>query len=227
MPPCGTFSYSGVVPQDWSIRPCLELHDDSGAETVESGEPKFDNRLVGLRPVLEVLAGCFKLTAPDRRRSNLAAASFELASELSPVIRSGDVLHLRRTETADIGVSLLRRGHLVFAVGAVSVVPLGDTVVIRRETATNRPAPFSDDWLSPDAAVVISVLSNVVRLEKGTSAVAENLRISVLRCFEPGLPGLYECVAMSREQSCPHTPVVRSGELLLRPGRGLTMTRWS
>lgn len=53
-----------------------------------------------------------------------AVAPRELTRAFSP----GDILHVARTPCAGLGLSVLRNGCLVLAVGAISAVPLGNNV---------------------------------------------------------------------------------------------------
>lgn len=54
--------------------------------------------------------------------------SFPVGDTVSLVAQGGDVLTLVRTATGDLGLSIVRTGQLIFALGAVAEVPLGTNV---------------------------------------------------------------------------------------------------
>jgi hypothetical protein len=106
------------------------------------GNPLHDNRLLGYSPSLQITeAGPvpseahpaikrsrFTLSTARRLNAGLSAASFYVDRELTRAFNAGDVLHLVRTPCAGLGLSLLRNGKLVLAVGAINAVPLGDNI---------------------------------------------------------------------------------------------------
>src|ERR1700674_4229342 len=131
MPLCGTFRYAGVVPADGLRSRRWTLQDASGASATGRRNALFDNRLVGLQPTLEILDGQLGLTASSRERAQVFSASLQVDAALIEVCRSGDVLHLVRTGTADIGVSVVRARQLIFALGAVTAVPIGEGIFVQ------------------------------------------------------------------------------------------------
>lgn len=234
MPLCGTFQYAGVIPVDWSPPGRfwsppgrLRLDDQSGAASAGSGDPLFENRLVGLQPVLEISTNQLVLKASGRNRAEVSSAALEIDPVLIGVFRVGDALNLCRTGTADIGVSLLRFGQLIFAVGAVTVTPLGDTVAVRGGPEVVNSAPYLLEWPRRDTWVDVSISGEASRLRGGEEATIRDYKVSVLRCFQDGFPGKFDCLAISLEGICPHQAAAHSAKLLGRPNAGLTMTAWS
>jgi len=71
----------------------------------------------------------------------------------------------------------------------------------------------------------VTIAGETARLNKGGSLTIKNYRVSAVRCFEVGLPGSYESLAVSLEGACSHEGAVRSAELLARPNAGLAMRR--
>lgn len=67
IPPCGTFKYAGVIPDDQNHSSGRwRLLDQSGAGSSAGGDSLIDDRLVGLQPTLEIVdAG----STPDVRVS--------------------------------------------------------------------------------------------------------------------------------------------------------------
>jgi len=198
------------------------------------GDSVVDNRLVGLRPVLDVSGAAFVLTASGRERASVACASFELDPALIGVFREGDCVSLVRTETTGLGVSLLRDGELVFAIGAATAVPVGGSVTLRggRDPEWNALDVTTksgwESWLHPrDNWIDVSASGVAARLRAGADETVGGLRVSVLRCFEYELfPGRDECLAVSRSADCPHDVAFRSANLLARDTGGLTVNKW-
>ncbi len=59
------------------------------------------------------------------------SASFHLDRSLVSALRDADRIYIGHTVRRGLGVSVLRRGQLVAAVGAVSAVPAGEGVQVR------------------------------------------------------------------------------------------------
>lgn len=136
----GTFHYVGVVPGDWpSDAVMFEVRDVSDT-------PHSQRRLVGLSPRLEVVdlgttarrtlpesdatgervpLTTFVLRSADPSGASIAGFSFALDRGFGERSLPGDVWHLVRTFGAGLGVSVLRQGRLVAAIGVASNVPLG------------------------------------------------------------------------------------------------------
>jgi hypothetical protein len=218
---CGAFKYSGVVPEQWPQCRSWVLQDQSGAAKDPTKNPLFAYRLVGLSPLLEITTDEIVLRSSTWERSQWV---FTLDSELLRSLRSGDSLNLVRTATGDIGVSLLRGQQLVFAVGAVSVVPTGADLIVRSLS--------SGEFLRRKHWLELSVSGEQSQLRGGQSANLGSYEISVLRCRIDGEPGTYECVATSHRGYCSHDSPKRSAQLLARqvlrrhPGLSDAMCAW-
>jgi len=166
------------------------------------------------------------LKADGRSRAGIASASLELDRSSIDAWQAGDVLTLVRTGTADIGISLIRHGQLM-AVGAVTTIPLGNDVVVQGGPLFNRAAGNPEPWPRPDTWVDVSVLGDTNRFREGEARALRGYRVSVVRCFQDGVPGSYKSLAISLDGSCTHEGAFRSATLLARPNAGLAMTRWS
>ena len=139
MPLCGTFQYAGVVPAakaDCKSRP-WKLQDEFGAAPRETGDELVENGLIGLQPVLEISDSSLVLTASGRHRTTIRSATLDLDPLLIECLESGDVLALVGTGTADIGASVLRASDVICAVGAVTVVPLGEAIRVEGPSRTS------------------------------------------------------------------------------------------
>jgi hypothetical protein len=248
MPACGTFHYAGLVPD---TKAALEsgqwtLEDQSGAARLKGLSPPrawgfwkrdsrrddiFDrlreNRLVGLEPTLRISECHLVLETASRHRAQLCSASLEIDPSLIESLQGGDVLTLLRTDTADIGISLLRRGQLVVAVGAVTATPLGHDVGVRGGRVVNHATAGPGQSLLSDAWVEVSVSDQTLRLREGEATIIGNYKCSVIRCHQEGTPGTYESLAISLEGLCAHEAAVHSAELLARDNAGLIMKKWS
>ena len=229
MPACGTFHYSGVVPD---AKAALEsghwtLEDRSGAALRAPTSELRDNRLVGLEPTLRISESDLVLETASRQRAQIRSASLEIDRSLIERLQGGDVLTLIRTGTADIGISVLRRGQLMVAVGAVTVTPLGDEVRVRSGPVVDHPTVGSQQWPRTDTWIEVSASAETRRLRGGEATTIGSYWFSVVRCFRDGIPGTYESLAISVDAFCGHEAAVRSAELLSRPNAGLMMKKWS
>jgi|SRR3954447_12687966 hypothetical protein len=227
MPASGTFFYAGFVPATGDPRDggSWPLEDRSGAPRRLIGLRRLrDNRLVGLQPTARLTRDHMVIEATDRNRAEVRSAAFELDPHLIDVLRGGDLVAVVRTATADLGLSLLRHGDLIAAAGALTATPLGAAVRVADGPERHPLEAWSS---SPDAWVDVTVADHTTRLRRGEAASIGGYVVSVIRPFEPGLPGSYESVAISRDGACPHPSAVRSAELLARRGGGLQLTLWT
>jgi hypothetical protein len=244
MPLCGTFHYAGVVPglQVSQESGQWTFEDQSGAETVPpvdspaswklwkrlarpaGGHDRLrDNRLVGLQPVVRISGSQLILQAASRHRAEVRSASVELDRTLLEGLQPGDRIELVRTGTADIGVSVLRTGELLWAVGAVTTVPLGPILRVRGGPTMNSGL---DEWPRKDTWVDVSIEGDTSRLHDGEELNLSEYRVTLVRAFKDGIPGHYENVAVSRDSAGVHEAVARVARILGGGNAGLTMTAW-
>ncbi len=141
MPPAGTFDYVTTIPEkpagslcEWEVR--------LRSPVKQTGSDVSDRRLVGYAPRLRitdagltpdpgprrpsVMRSQITLTAPGPQNATVSAMSFHVDRDLISLLEPGDDLHMSRTKCAGLGLSILRGGKLLAAVGAVTAVPLGD-----------------------------------------------------------------------------------------------------
>src|SRR5262245_53055673 len=90
-----------------------------------------DVLLVGHQPMIRFWDGRLILAAADsdRRNSYLRVISFPFGDAINHVAQVGDQFYIARIATGDIGLSLLRKGKLILAIGAITCVPLGDYTI--------------------------------------------------------------------------------------------------
>src|SRR5438034_6536140 len=174
MPPCGTFRYAGIVPPEPSTR--WRLSNQESIEAEHHG-PLFANRLVGLNPTVKISGDWITLKASKRHRAQVSSVAFRLDSHFLQLFRSGDVLNVVRTATADIGLSITRLGNLVAAVGAATQVPLGEDISVRGGSDGDpwqhqlRHFRHIDTWLD------VSVQHLTSRLRKGHQKAIGNYHV--------------------------------------------------
>ena len=141
MPACGTFDYVTTVPEkpavslsEWEVRLRHPVK--------QTGRDILDRRLVGYAPRLRitdagltpdpgprrpsVMRSQMTFTAAGPQDATVSAISFHVDRDLISLLQPGDDLHVTRTRCAGLGLSIIRRGKLLAAVGAVTAVPLGD-----------------------------------------------------------------------------------------------------
>lgn len=137
----GTFDYVTIVPDDSEVR-SLGWMVRLRSPLALRGDHLFDSRLVGHSPRLQisdarptlnpgpgrpdVLRSRFTLIASKQDDALLSSASWYVDKDLAASLHAGDSLHMCRTGEGGLGLSAIRHGQLIFAVGAVTSVPLGE-----------------------------------------------------------------------------------------------------
>jgi hypothetical protein len=241
MPPCGTFSYSGIVPDLASdvARP-WRLIDQSGAASKKTGSSLQDDRLVGLEPSLELVdegitpgaavsphTGIVRprvclcrlvLRSADDGRATVAAFSFCIDRALARSWQPGDVLHLRRTPGAGLGLSVLRGERLIVAIGAVASVDCGALVKVRVPVEEMREAAQAIERLDPsfqfrEYPLQVQIGDDSHVFYRGSRRVGD-YDVFVEHGFHPGVPGTNECAAVILRGRCPETAAICSALLL-------------
>ncbi len=231
IPPSGTFNYVAVVPQDirdGAVECAVQSMPSAGADTT---------RLVGRAPTLRVTAAGLTpdagparpwvmrsrltLEASGRRGATVAAVSFHVDQAIMGRLEPGDVIHLARTMCGGLGLSVIRHGELVVAVGAVTSVPLGGAVAARIPGALISEAQALFRRRDPlfefrELPVEISV-NDQVSLLFGGRRTMEPYSSHVLHGHLIGLPGQNECVSICRTGACPEDAATASAMLLDDP----------
>jgi hypothetical protein len=172
------------------------------------GDRLSDDRLLGYRPTIVIWWKQIALIAEGPQNSVAARAAFEVDPSLLGELQPEDQLHMVRTSSADLAVSVLRRGELIVAFGALTAVSLGPKVSVE-STLTD---------------VEISTLTETQRLRPGNSATVGGYVASVLRCCEAGLAGRDECVALATASASSTETAYRCALLLAGGGDPLTIT---
>jgi len=242
MPLSGTFNYFAVVPANF-------LEDRSSPWPIQLshvvdkiGEPLHDSRLTGLSPRLTiadggptpnpsasrpaVLRSRFTLTASKKENSTVSSAAFYVDKDLTGIFEPGDRLYMGRTGCGGLGISLLRNDRLVFAVGAISCLPLGNDVragvpsglVKEAETTFKKVDP---DFRFRELPLQISLGGHPRIIFRGWERLG-SYEIWVEHGFFPGIPGVDVCAAISLNGSCGS---VAASAQLLNDGE-LEITRW-
>ena len=244
MPRCGTFDYVTIIPgqsRDGSIECVAQLRE----VIAYSGDDLRDSRLVGVAPVFRVtdagltpdpgprrprvMRSCISLTASSRQQASVAAVSFHLDRALTASLRPGDVIHVARTSCGGLGVSAIRGGQLVVAVGAVTAVPLGSGIearipadLIAAATAVFRQR--APDFEFSELPIEFSVNGSHSVLYGGRPTL-EPFDVFVAHGFLKGLPGTSECAAICRKGVCPND-AANASAFLLDCRDALSISRW-
>jgi hypothetical protein len=151
IPPSGTFDYLVIVPEARSARSegGFECRAETRSPVVRTGSNLEDSRLVGISPQVRVTdAGPpsdpglrppwslrkrsrITLVATAQDQASVGEASFYIDKTLTDCAKGGDQMYLLRDGGCGLGFSLIRRGKLVAAAGALIGVPLGNCVEVR------------------------------------------------------------------------------------------------
>lgn len=241
IPLSGTFEYAGEVPVGYvQTSGRWQLRDQSEAGSSTGGDSLMHDRLVGLQPTLKitgvgvtpdvrvspytgnvrpkVLLSRLTLRADQKDRATVAAFSFCVDQALTRSWRPGDVLHVARTSCGGLGLSVVRGGQLITAVGAVTAVPQGRVVNVRIPWDVIREAECVVSRLDPgfefpELPIEVHVEAERRVLYRGRPRIG-GYEVFVEHGFYPGTPGTSECAALSLVGSCPETAAICSAQLL-------------
>ena len=254
IPPEGTFEYVVVVPDRYgTVFSCVaQLRKPSAAARwaarLSFGRHAQDTpcaRLVGPNPILHVgdagptpnpdprnpatQRSRLTLTAAERQNASVAEASFILDQGVISALRPGDFLHTARTSCGRIGVSAIRSDQLVFAVEAITAVPLGcdfearlpgDLVNEAKAVFRKRDSAFE----FVEYPVEIGVLEQRHIRYRGRMKFGP-FEVWVLHGHFGGIPGTDECVSVVRTGACP--VVDANSSALFLDTDTLEMVRWT
>ena len=144
-------------------------------------------------------------------------------------MRLGDEVHLSRTGSAGLGLSVIRGAELVVAVGAVTQVPLGRRVLVTipMDLIASAKAVFrkrDPGFEFPELPIEVSVNSSRSILYRGRCTV-EDYQVFVVHGFFAGVPGTDECGAIWRKGECPDVAAQASAMLMDLPD-ALSLSEW-
>jgi len=239
----GTFDYVAIVPERSGAAEFECLGDLSELIDI-TGDDRRDSRLVGHAPLIRVTdAGLTPDAGPERpwvmrslitlracgsRVASVAEASFHVDRAMMACSRPGDELHLKRTTSGGLGLSILRGGELVVAAGAITAVPLGRLVEARipmdlvdrvEAVFREREAGFRlREW-----PVEVSVDGTRAILQRERRTLGE-YEVVVHNGFLWGTPGTDACGAIRRKGQCPDVAAEASAVLMNTPD-ALSMRR--
>ena len=179
------------------------------------------DRLVGHNPMIRFWRDRLVIVAGQRSHSGLRNFSFDIGDAVPLSARAGDQLFLVRTGSGGIALSVLRENRLVLAIGAVTAVPLGSDIDILK--GPRGAGIFNNPPTDPRLDFSVAGETMVMR-DRGLTTLAD-YQIYVERSWEDGIPGIDECVSISRINSHQiDIASLRSAVLLGR--RETKMTNW-
>jgi hypothetical protein len=228
MPPCGTFWYVGVLDGPPFRIEQMQSLDRAGAKS-HPDDSLAGRRLVGLEPSLEVGEEELIIRAATQSRANTAAVSFATDPGVLRALQPQDVIHVVRTGSADLGMSVLRHDELVVAIGAVTRVSLGPFADAVVSNPTRHPlSPLSYETVSAGGTPFVEVIArgHIARVHAGDTARLRSYVVHAVRCHQRGVPGRCESLAIAHERFCDPQAAVHAAELLARPNAGLQMFGW-
>lgn len=232
MPLSGTFRYRTIVPERGAQAAPWEM--ESAEAFSATGNPLSENRLVGWNPSLHisdagvtpnlgprrpaVLRSELRLVATGKKYASRETASYFVDQALVSALQPGDIFHMARTHTGGVGLPAIRQGKLIFAVGEVSAVPLGEGIHVR--TPFDLCDRAREIFLQRDSQFEFSELPVEVRIGEELSILfrgelnKNGYQVSIVHGFRPGLPGEPECVAIALDGACNHSAANASALLL-------------
>jgi hypothetical protein len=240
IPPCGTFDYVTIVPSlasranPWPVRlripvPMVDEHREH--------RHIVEDRLVGYSPTLtfvdagltpeppkpsitkrvrpKVLRSRVTLTASGKEHATVASFAFHIDAALEQMLRPLDQIFMVRTGSGAFGMSVVRNGQLVFAVGALSAFSLGATVAVSipGDLIAAAEGLFQErdpEFRLPEQPVQI-VIDHVTRICCGG-----RFRLGAYNVWIEHGAGFYsdECLTISLTESCPDVAAIASAQLL-------------
>lgn len=235
--PWAVFACSATVPElstessRWSIQRDEEsiLNTGEGTDLLFSGTPVLMFSELGptpdpnaLHPSVSRLRLSVTLATADDARA--PGAVFDVDKDLLKAFAVGDVLHMARSDSGGLGLSLTRLQKLVFAIGAVSQVPLGRFVQARVPSDLTRAAEAV--IRKRDATFELMHLPVEVCIN-GESRIWFRGRkkfggydVWVEHGFYPSDDSTDECVAIALVGACGAIPATASAQLLSLLPRG-------
>ena len=201
-----------------------------------------DSRLVGLTPSLRITgAGLtpnagwnrgrwlpsvprarITLLAAGRTGATVASASFHLDMGLISSLQPADTVHLVRTGSGGLAISVIRGETLAAAAGAITAVPLGNDLVatypevMEAVEALLREADPTIDWFGgPLSEVPIEIgYRDQRRIRCRANLELGPYRVFMVHGLYPGIPGTDACVAISRVGAGPEIATISCAQLL-------------
>lgn len=212
--PSGTFKYEAEFTSEGFSNSDIVLHG-----TIAN---KVDGpRLVGHSPTIRFWNDRLVLVASEESTSRLRNASFAIGDAVTLSAHPGDQLHVIRTGSGGIGLSLLRDDRLVLAIGCVTAVPLGFNINVIKGPRSHKPFPdpLCDTRLEFQVESESLILRNRVLTQLG------DCEIYVERSWQDGIPGVDECVSICRGDD-PAVKIASVRSAILLGNSPLKMTRW-
>jgi hypothetical protein len=242
--PKGTFDYVGTIPErepDGTIVCSLTVRDRRPLGTFEQfgclvgGTPTLHITEAGLTPDPgpdrpRVLRSRLRLRARGRDRATVQAVDFHVDRGLVAALRANDALHLVRTASGDLAISVLRGNQLVAAVGAVTCVPLGDEIEASTpfelmQQAEAMLAAGHPGFHFPEMPVRFVVDGHAPQLFMFCNGKFGPFSVFVRHGWRRGVPGDGESVAISRDGLC-NDVAARCSTMLLECRDGFGMAQW-
>ena len=111
----------------------------------------------------------------------------------------GDVLYLTRTDCGGFGLSILRGGGLVLALGAVCSVQLGESISV----GPRRGSPFgvAEGSSKQPGGMEVRTDSGSFRVAERETKEVDGFNIYVEAAWTVGIPGTDECMAISTAET--------------------------
>lgn len=214
MPKCGTFDYIVTVPEHIK-ESGFTCQARNRTPIVRTGRALDDSRLVGMKPLFQVhdvavdperdprLPGVARsaivLRASRNDDAQVALAGCQVNKALFACLRHRDKIYLSRTGCGGLGLSVLREGELLVAIGAVTTVPLGS-----KGDAALHGFPGSWDRQIDGARLELTAETHTVG----------DYVVSVIHGPRSGIPGIDECASVCRVDACAEVAARTSAMLL-------------
>jgi hypothetical protein len=160
------------------------------------------------------------LVATDKKYASCEVVSYFLNRSLVGVLKPGDIFHITRTNCGGVGISTIRQGELIFAVGQVTAVPLGSGISVRtpHDLLDQAQAVFRErdpEFEFVNCPIEVSI-GDISRVRFRGLVTMGSYDVWVGHGFIEGEPGWAECVSISLNNACKWVFASTSAQLLER-----------
>lgn len=184
-------------------------------------DSRDEDRLVGHHPTIRFWRDRLVLIASEKARSSTRNSSFVIGDAVPLSARPYDRLHVVRTGSGGIGLSLLRENKLVLAIGAVTAVPLGMNInVFERPERKGLMSAYT-----AETSLEFQVESEQLHLkDRGVTTIGP-YEVYIEHCWQDGIPGVDECVSLCGAND-PAINIASIRSAVLLGHSDLKITRW-
>lgn len=214
--PSESLQYVTTVPQGGTGASPWAMESSDGRPLLYISDAGMTPNPSPSRP--SVLRSELRLLVTDEKYASRETASYFFDKALLNCLRAGDVFHMAQTGSRGFGASAIRQGKLIFAVGEVSILPLGSGFTARipmdlLEKATRVFRGRDSKFDFPEFPMEFRI-GNISRIIYRGHVEMAGYHVRVEDCFQPVDGAHPECVAISLDEACDWVAASATAQLL-------------